>query len=84
MAPAFPAAAVSGALVLREAGKESVELDVSVLKCQPGDMLVLRHQGPITQEMAVRIQASVEDLFDGRVKAMVLSDGLSLEGVLRT
>lgn len=83
MAPAFPAASVSAALMLREEGQAPVELDVAVLKCQPGDTLVLRCDRAITQDTAQRIKASVEHLFGGRVKVMVLGDDLRLEGVLR-
>ena len=83
LTPAFPAATVTASLTLREDGKEPIELDVSVLKCQPGDTLVLRHQGHISMETAERIKRYIEDGFDGRVKAMVLDGGLSLDGVLR-
>ena len=84
LAPAFPAAAVSATLVVREEGKEPINCDVSVLKCQPGDTLVLKCGGLITADRAVRMTASIENLFDNRVRVMILDSSMSLEGVLRT
>ena len=83
LAQAFPAAAVSASLVLREDGKTPVELDVSVLKCEPGDTLVLSTAERVSMDTAARIQHYVADRFDGRVKVMLLSDGITLDGVLR-
>lgn len=82
LAPAFPAAAVTASLTLREEGKESVELDVSVLKCQPGDTLVLRSTGRLHMEDCERIQQHFEHIFPG-LKAIVLKDGMTLDGVIR-
>lgn len=45
LAPAFPVAAVTASLTLREDGHEPVELGVQVLKLQPGDTLVLQCAG---------------------------------------
>jgi len=83
LAPAFPVAAVTASLTLRETGKEPVELDVSVLKCQPGDTLVLTAPDNISEDTAARIKAWIEHTFENRIKAMVLGDGLTIEGVIR-
>jgi hypothetical protein len=84
MAPAFPAAAVTATLTLRENGKDPVELDVSVLKLQRGDTVVLRCHERVTKEMADRIKGDFSSTFeDMGVKAMVLDKTVSIEGVLR-
>lgn len=82
MAPAFPVAAVTATLTLKEDGKDPVELDVSVLKVQRGDILVLRFNGRVSHEQAERIKRLVESQFNG-LKAMVFDKDLELEGVLR-
>lgn len=84
MPPAFPEPSVTASFTVREQGKEPIELDVSVLKLQPGDTLVLSVPGPLRQEIAERIKASAEEyLKDKGVKAMVLGDGMTIDGVLR-
>jgi hypothetical protein len=80
---AFPVGAASVALLIKEDGKPAVELDVSVLKCQPGDVIVLSCPGPISQEHAERIKAYFEQAFP-ILKAIVMSDGLKVDGVIRT
>jgi hypothetical protein len=82
MAPAFPIATVTASLTLKEEGKAPVDLDVSVLKVQPGDTLVLRSTVLLTMAQKDYIKAQVETLFSG-VKAMVLDRDLQIEGVLR-
>lgn len=82
LTPAFAAGAVSASLVLREDGKEPVELDVSVLKLREGDTLVMSTAGPIPAETAERIKVWVEDKFPG-IRAMVMGDSLRVDGVLR-
>lgn len=82
LAPAFPAAAVTASLTVREEGKAPVELDVSVLKCQPGDTLVLRANGRLHMEDRECIQQHFEHIFPG-LKAIVLNDGMTLDGVIR-
>jgi hypothetical protein len=83
LAPAFPVAAVTATLTLREQGKPDIEgLDVSVLKLQPGDGVVLQCDGPISHDTADRIRATWEAWMPG-TKAIVMGDGLSVKGVLR-
>lgn len=82
MAPAFPAAAVSASIVLHQDGLEDTDLDVSVLKLERGDTLVLSTDRAISEDVAKRIRDYMEDKFPG-IKAMVLGDGLSIDGVLR-
>lgn len=83
LSPALPVGAVTASLVLREDGREPVTLDVSVLKTQPGDVLVLSTPNPISEEAARRIKAHVEHVWP-ELKAMVMGDGLKLDGVIRT
>lgn len=84
MAPAFPTAAMSASLTLREEGKPDINLDLSVLKLQPGDVLVLTVPGSIHDDTAAYIKASVAAVFHPKdIKVMVMSDGLSVAGVLR-
>ena len=80
---AFPAAAMTAALVVREDGKPPVELDVSVLRTQPGDVLVLSVPGPISHQTAKRLEAYIKDRYP-YMTAIVMSDGMKLDGVLRT
>jgi hypothetical protein len=83
LTPAFPAAAVTASLTLREEGKPAIDgLDVSVLKLQPGDTIVLRTDSNMPFETMERLKANVEYLFPD-VKVMVLMDGLTVDGVLR-
>lgn len=81
LTPAFPAAAVSASLTVRETGKDPIDLDVSVLKLQPGDVLVLRSAQSLSQNQVARISALIQDRFG--VKALVLDADLSLDGVIR-
>lgn len=82
LSPAFPAAAVSASLVLREEGKRPVELNMSVLKLQTGDSLIIQSEGHLSAAEAESIKGLMEHHFPGN-KAMVMSDGLKLAGVLR-
>lgn len=82
LTPAFPSAAVTASLVLREEGKSPVELDVNVLRVQPGDTLILSAPEAISAETAARIKTFVEREFLG-IRALILSDGLSIDGVVR-
>lgn len=84
MAPAFPAATIAATLTLREDGKEPVDLDVSVLKVEPGDIVVLKATQYISQEGAEYVKAYLEDRVFPGCKALVLTGGLSVQGVLRT
>jgi hypothetical protein len=79
---AFPVG-VSAALVLREDGQPPIELDISVLKTQPGDVLVLSHPGHLSMESAERIKTYVESVWP-TLKAIVMSDGLKIDGVIRS
>lgn len=82
LAPAFPVAAVTASLTLRQDGHEPVDVDVSVLKLQPGDTIVLQCPALISSETAVRLKNQIEHLFPGAT-AIVLGDGLTITGVLR-
>lgn len=83
LVPAFPVAAVTASLTLRQDGHEPIELGVQVLTLQPGDTLVLQAAVPISQDTAARLQAWIEQKFPD-TKAIVLDHGLTLAGVLRT
>lgn len=83
LSPAFPVGAVSAAIVLREEGKEDVELDISVLKTQPGDTLVLSTPHMISQETAARIKAHLQHEWP-TLKAIITDGGLRIDGVIRT
>jgi hypothetical protein len=83
LSPAFPAGAVSAALVLKEDGKDEISLDLAVLKTQPGDILVLTAPSAISPDTAERLSKHFEHAFPG-LKAMVLGDGLKVDGVIRT
>lgn len=75
-------AAVSEFLELPPAFPSPVS--VSVLKVEPGDVLVLKYDGHISLEAAERVRQMATSLFEPKdVKAMILSSGLTLEGVLR-
>lgn len=82
LSPAFPVADVSASLVLREDGKEPVEVGVSVLNVKAGDTLVLRSASPMPADRVEYIGKQIELIFPG-VKAMVLDGDLELSGVLR-
>ena len=83
LSQAFPVAAVTASLTLREEGKPDVEgLDVSVLRVQPGDIVVLSVPGCISSHTAERIKAQWESLCPG-TRAAVLGDGMKIDGVLR-
>lgn len=82
MSPAFPLAATTATLTLKAEGQAPVELDVSVLKLQPGDTLVLSVPTPISQATADRLKACIEDKFPG-VTGMVIDQGMKVDGVLR-
>jgi hypothetical protein len=85
LTPAFPAAAVTASLTLREEGKPTIDgLDVSVLRVKPGDVVILRCTGHITHDYANRIVEYVTRLLPEGATAMVLGDDLSVDGVLRT
>ena len=58
-----------------------IHCDVSVLRIQPGDILVLKVDGHITQEMAERIKRTIDEGFG--LKAMVLDRSTTIVGVLR-
>lgn len=81
LTPAFPATAAV-TLTLNQKNAEPVSMDASVLKLQKGDTLVISCHGPVSAETAYRIKAHVEHSFPG-IKAILMSDGLKLEGVLR-
>ncbi len=82
MTPAFPVAAISASLVLREKDKPPVELDLSVLKLQPGDKVVLSVPLSISRDTADRIRSMWEQAIPGTT-ALILADGMKVDGVLR-
>ena len=82
LSPAFPVAAASATLTLKREGEPPVELDVSILKTQPGDCVILSAPGPITQDIAQRLKDMWEHGVPG-TKAVILSDGMKVDGVLR-
>ena len=83
LAPAFPAAAVTATVTLKREGEPAIDgLGVSVLKCQPGDYVVLSVDASLSFETAERIRAMWEHSVPG-TKAIVLSDGMKLHGVMR-
>ena len=82
LAPAFPAAAVSASLILKEDGHAPIELDISVLKAHAGDILVLSYAGKMSSETGERIRQHVKHIHP-QLKALVLSEGLRLDGVIR-
>lgn len=80
--PALPAA-MSATVTITHKGHEPIDLEMSVLKCQPGDVLVFRTDAIISADQAARIQAAMAHVCPG-VKSIVLSDGMKLDGVLRS
>lgn len=83
LSPAFPVAAVTATLTLKEEGQPPIGgLDVSVLKLEPGDVVVLRVEGHILMATAERIKAHWECAVPG-TRAFILADGMTVEGVLR-
>jgi len=82
LTPAFPAAAVSASLVLKEPSQPDIELGLNVLHLQEGDILVLTVNGYITQDNAARIKSNLEHLLP-KTKAIILAEGMKVEGVLR-
>jgi hypothetical protein len=83
MSPAFAGAAISASLVVREDGKETLELGVSVLKVQSGDVLVLTVDDYLSYESTRRLEEMVAPLFAPGVKILLLQRGMTLDGVLR-
>jgi hypothetical protein len=80
------APAMSAALVIREPDKPPAELDVTVLRLQPGDVLVLTAPGSIPAATAERITQYLEQYVTTPlgVRALVFGDGLTVAGILRT
>jgi hypothetical protein len=82
LTPAFPVAAVSASLVLREEGKKPIELGINVLNLRDGDRLVLTFPESISADGAARVKTMVEQALP-KVKALLFTDGMKIEGVLR-
>ena len=82
LSPAFPAAAVSASLLLKEEGKPDIELGLNVLHLKAGDTLVLTLDGRISEDSAERIKAHLQHALP-KTKALILGDGMKIEGVLR-
>lgn len=59
---------------------EPLPVRVEVHELRPGDRLVLRVPGVVTQETADRLRAQIEARFPGHV-AVVLGDGMTLDVV---
>jgi len=82
LAPAFPAG-VSAALVVKKDDQEDFTvLDISVLKTQPGDVVVFSAPGEISPDTADRLMKHFERHFP-TLKAMVLGDAMKIQSVLR-
>jgi hypothetical protein len=60
-------------------------VDVALVKYRPGDVLVLRyrHDRPISFEQIERMRTRFETEFGGQLKLMILSDDLSIHGLIR-
>lgn len=82
LTPAFASSTITASLLVREQSKPPVELDVSVLKIQSGDTLVLQCSDYVSSDQIDRIRATIHGHWPG-IKAMFLANGLTLEGVLR-
>lgn len=79
---AAPLAPVTATLTIREDGKPPIEgLDVSVLRLQPGDVVVLR-VAHLTHEAADNLQWLWAHRFPA-IKAVVLSDDVTIDAVIR-
>jgi hypothetical protein len=83
MAPAYTAAAAAS-VVIHEPGKTDVNLELSVLKVQSGDCVVLSSQSPISRETSERIKTVIEGVFPDGVTALVMDGGIKIDGVLRS
>jgi hypothetical protein len=84
LSTAFPAATVTASLTLHKDGEPPINnLDLSVLRVQPDDIVVLHCDGPIDEAQAARLKALWEARFP-HTRAVVLGDGLSVAGVLRS
>jgi hypothetical protein len=82
LSPAFPAGALTASLVVKADGQELQSFDLSVLKAQAGDIIVLTAPGPISQDTATRLRKCWDATFP-TLQAMVMGDGLRVDGVLR-
>lgn len=85
LSPAFPAATVTGSLTLRKDGEPPItDLDLSVLRLQRGDVLVVTTPGQITAEYGNRLSARLNEFLEQfGATALVFSDGVTVAGVLR-
>lgn len=79
------AAAATTTLTLTMPGGEPEPFDVRALRLQPGDVVVLTAPSYINQDTAERLKAYLDRaLTPLGVKAMIMGDGLTVAGVLRT
>jgi hypothetical protein len=84
LSPAFPVGAMSAALVVHEDGKDDLELDVSVLKVQTGDILVLSTPKDLISCAEIEnVSAILKQTFP-TLQVVVLSNGWKLDGVIRS
>jgi hypothetical protein len=58
-------------------GRKKLSVEVRRLKPEPGDILVLKYDGKLTEAEAQRIKATVEGVTEH--KAMVLTEGMSID-----
>jgi hypothetical protein len=79
------AVATTGTLTITEPGKDPVgPLDLSVLRLQRGDVIVITTPHGVSSDTASRIKAYVEGALQPLgVTAWVMGDGLTVAGVLR-
>jgi hypothetical protein len=61
----------------------SEDLEVRILQCRPGDVVVLSAKWRLTMEEADMIRQQASAVMPEGVKAMVLADTLELDGVVR-
>jgi hypothetical protein len=77
------AAAASATLIVRHADGRELELDFGVLRLQPGDRVVLSLPGHADLATLERIRDSAGLALPAGVTAIVLSEGIKIEGILR-
>lgn len=83
LASAFPAAAVTATLTLREDGHDPIEgLAVTVLHVEPDDVVILTVSDHIRDETVRRIEAAWSRAVPG-TRAIVVDSGMTVAGVLR-
>jgi hypothetical protein len=58
--------------------------DVALLRVQPGDLVIIRTPGAISDDLASALKAVFERTFsDRQIRTVILADGMSVEGLIR-